>query len=104
MSDVYGEDVEPTRPPPADEAGPGPDWQAMQDTAVIEMRPWDGLESLAGIGQSPSARMRSEAAWGGVLATPTAGDYIARFANDDKRLDWWFIPRTVAETRYTAAT
>lgn len=78
-------------------------WTGVSDTAPTpwQMRAWDGVESLAGIGQSSTGQQMMAQYWPAFGAVK-AGDYISRYANESSRAHWWITPAVVAKPRYGA--
>jgi hypothetical protein len=88
MTDVRDEDaVAPAQPAQRDAST----WTGYTDTAVIEMRPWDGIESLGGIAASAAGRSMDDR-WRQLYGVVRYGDYISRNAGDPDRSNWWVTP------------
>jgi hypothetical protein len=86
MTDVRDEDAVQAAPRDGD-----PVWTGYTDTAVIEMRPWDGIESLGGIAASAAGRSMDDR-WRQLYGVVRYGDYISRNAGDPERSNWWVTP------------
>lgn len=86
----------------APEQQAAPTWTSYTDKAVIEMRPWDGIESLGGIAASEAARSLDDR-WRMLYGPARQGDYIARNPGDDMLINWWVIPASVVAQRYAAS-